>query len=77
MDEISWANFETRTQDGDSVGASMATAKIDTVPLDKVEAMIQNYITENGDDGDSDAGGDGYNIIRNSWMSGATLRLIG
>ena len=63
MDEISRATFETRSQDGDIVGASMATAKTDTVPLDKVEAMIHNDIAENGDGDDSDAGGDGYNIM--------------
>ena len=33
------------------------------VTLEKVEAMIQNDIAENGDDGYSDAGGYGYNIM--------------
>ena len=42
---------------------STATAKRDTVPLDKAEAMIHNDTTENGDGGNSDAGGDGYNIM--------------
>ena len=64
MDEISGATIDKWPQYGDSVGASTATAETDTVPLDKVEAMIQNNIAENGNGGESDAGGDGYNIIK-------------
>ena len=63
MDEISGATIDTRPQYGDSVGASTATAKTDTVPLEKVETMIQNDIAENGNGGDSDAGGYGHNIV--------------
>ena len=58
MSEISGATIDTWPQDGDSVGASTATAKTDTVTLDKVEAMIHNYITENGNGDDSGAGGE-------------------
>ena len=47
------------TDTGNSIGATTATDETDTVPLDKVEAMIQNDIAENGDDGEFDAGGDG------------------
>ena len=61
MSEISGATIDTWSQDGDSVGTATATDKADTVPLEKVEAMIQNDIAENGDGGDSDAGGDRYN----------------
>ena len=63
MDEISGATIDTRPQDGDSVGASTATAETDTVPLEKVETMIHNDIAENGNGDDYDAGGDGYNIM--------------
>ena len=42
----------------DSISATMYTDETDTVPLDRVKAMIQNDISENGDGGDSDAGGD-------------------
>ena len=63
MDEISGATIDTWPQDGNSIGASTASAETDMVPLDKVEAMIQNDIAENGDGGDSDTGGDGYSIM--------------
>ena len=63
MYEISGATIDTWPQDGNSVGATTATDKTDTVPLDKVKAMIQNDIAENGDGGNSDAGGYGYNIM--------------
>ena len=63
MSEISGATIDTWPQDGDSVGATTATDDTDTVPLDKVEEMIQNDIAENSDGGDSDAGGYGYNIM--------------
>ena len=73
MSEISGANIDTCPQDGDSVGATTATDdsigattatnETDMVPLDKVEAMIQNDIAENRDGGDSNAGGDECNIM--------------
>ena len=73
MSEISGATIDTWPQDGDrvgtntstddSIGATTATDETDTVTLDKVEAIIQNDIADNGNGGDSDAGGDGYNIM--------------
>ena len=63
ISEISGATIDTWPQDGDSVGATTSTNETDTVPLDKVKAMIHNDIAENGDGGDSDAGGDEYNIM--------------
>ena len=59
MSEISGVTIDTWPQDSDSIGVSTATAEMATVPLDKVEAMIQNDISENGNGGKSDAGGDG------------------
>ena len=74
ISEISGATIDTWPQDGnsigmatatdDSIGANTATNETDTVLLDKVEAMIQNNIAENGDGDDYDAGGDGYNIMK-------------
>ena len=67
ISEIYGAAIDTWPQDGNSVGATTstdnsigattATDETDTVPLEKVEAMIQNGIAENGDGGNSDAGG--------------------